>query len=127
MRDVAGMSELLMESEGHGETAPSLRDIASDWSADQEVFRHTHWGKAMMWIFLLSDTFIFSCFLTSYMTMRTSATLPWPNTAEVFALTIGGKTSPLILIAIMTFIPISSSRTIAMAVQFRYRRARTET
>ena len=24
----------------------------------------------MMWIFLLSDTFIFSCFLISYMTVR---------------------------------------------------------
>ena len=32
------------------------------------------WGKAMMWIFLLSDTFIFSCFLTSYMNVRMSTT-----------------------------------------------------
>src|SRR3546814_20739152 len=81
----------------------------------------------MMWIFLLSDTFIFSCFLTAYMTMRTSATLPWPNAAEVFALTIGGQSIPLILIAIMTFVLISSSGTMAMAVNFGYRRDRKTT
>ena len=40
----------------------------------------------MMWIFLLSDTFIFSCFLISYMTVRMSTTVPWPNPSEVFAL-----------------------------------------
>ncbi len=107
--------------------APSLREIAADWSADQEVFRHTHWGKAMMWIFLLSDTFIFSCFLTGYMTMRSSAVLPWPNTAEVFALVIAGQKIPLILIAIMTFVLISSSGTMAMAVNFGYRRDRRKT
>ncbi len=33
------------------------------------------WGKAMMWIFLLSDTFIFTCFLTSYMNVRMSTQL----------------------------------------------------
>src|SRR5579864_8279494 len=104
MRDEVAMSQLNMETEVRRDVSQGLRDIAADWSADQEVFRHTHWGKAMMWIFLLSDTFIFSCFLTSYMTMRASATLPWPNTAEVFALTIGGRSIPLILIAIMTFI-----------------------
>jgi cytochrome c oxidase subunit 3 len=74
----------------------------------------------MMWIFLLSDTFIFSCFLTSYMTVRMSTTVPWPNPSEVFALTIAGQHIPLILIAIMTFILISSSGTMAMAVKFGY-------
>ena len=44
-----------------------------------------------MWIFLLSDTFIFSCFLTSYMNVRMSTTVPWPNPSEVFALTFGGR------------------------------------
>src|SRR5215213_9659134 len=79
----------------------ALRSLAADWSSDQEVFKQVHWGKAMMWIFLLSDTFVFSCFLTSYMTMRTSTTAPWPNPSEVFALNIGGHPIPLILIAIM--------------------------
>ena len=104
-----------------------LESFVADWSPDQETFKRVHWGKAMMWIFLLSDTFVFSCFLTSYMTMRASTTVPWPNPSEVFALTIGGRPIPLILIAIMTFILISSSGTMAMAVNFAYRRERLKT
>jgi len=104
-----------------------VRGLVTDWASDRAAFRQVHWGKAMMWIFLLSDTFIFSCFLISYMTMRASATLPWPNASEVFALTIGGQSIPLILIAIMTFVLISSSGTMAMAVNFGYRRDRKRT
>ena len=103
-----------------------LPGIVDDWSADKEAFQ-VPWGKAMMWIFLLSDTFIFSCFLTSYMNVRMSTTVPWPNTSEVFALTIFGNHMPLILIAIMTFILISSSGTMAMAVNFGYRKDRVKT
>src|SRR5258707_8290722 len=101
--------------------------IAADWSSDQRAFKNVSWGKVMMWIFLLSDTFIFSCFLLSYMTVRMSTTVPWPNPSEVFALTIGGTKIPLILIAIMTFVLISSSGTMAMAVNFGYRRDRAKT
>src|SRR6185369_17198899 len=107
--------------------AGGWRGIAADWASDQRTFKNVTWGKAMMWIFLLSDTFIFSCFLLSYMTVRSSTIVPWPNPSEVFALTIGGKSIPLILIAIMTFILISSSGTMAMAVNFGYRRDRTKT
>ena len=102
------------------------RGVAEDWSSDQRAFKNVSWGKAMMWIFLLSDTFIFSCFLLSYMTVRISTTTPWPNPSEVFALTINGKTIPLILIAIMTFVLISSSGTMAMAVNYGYRRDRVK-
>ena len=84
-----------------------LQGVVSDWSSDQRAFKNVPWGKAMMWIFLLSDTFIFSIFLLSYMTVRSSTTVPWPNPSEVFALEIGGVHMPLILIAIMTFILIS--------------------
>ncbi len=98
--------------------------IVADWSSDQRAFKNVPWGKAMMWIFLLSDTFIFSCFLLSYMTVRSSTTVPWPDPSEIFALSIGGTRVPLILIAIMTFILISSSGTMAMAVAFGYRRDR---
>src|SRR5712691_1115491 len=105
---------------------PGLRGIAADLSSDQRAFKNVSWGKAMMWIFLLSDTFIFSCFLLSYMTVRISTTVPWPNPSEVFALTIGGTSIPLILIAIMTFILISSSGTMAMAVNFGYRHERVK-
>src|SRR3546814_15174361 len=72
------------------------RGIAADWSSDQRAFKNVSWGKAMMWIFLLSDTFIFGSFLLSYMTARMSTTVPWPNPSEVFALTIGGASVPLI-------------------------------
>ncbi len=101
--------------------------IAADWSSDQRTFKNVPWGKAMMWVFLLSDTFIFGCFLLSYMTVRMSTTVPWPNPSEVFALTIGGKSIPLILIAIMTFVLISSSGTMAMAVNYGYSRDRRKT
>jgi cytochrome c oxidase subunit 3 len=107
--------------------AQSLRSLAADWSSDQEVFKQVHWGKAMMWIFLLSDTFVFSSFLISYMTVRASTTVPWPNPSKVFGLEIAGHSVPLLLIAIMTFTLISSSGTMAMAVNFGYRRDRLKT
>ncbi|MGI9342205.1 MAG: cytochrome c oxidase subunit 3, partial [Gammaproteobacteria bacterium] len=72
-------------------------------------------------------TFIFSCFLTGYMTVRMSTTVPWPIPSEVFALHMFGQDIPLILIAIMTFILITSSGTMAMAVNFGYRRDRKKT
>ena len=57
--------------------------IVGDLSADRKAFRNVPWGKAMMWLFLLSDTFVFGCFLTSYMSVRMStspigATVPGP-------------------------------------------------
>src|SRR5258706_8469315 len=113
-----------------GQTVPlsdGLEGVVADWSSDQRAFKKVPWGKAMMWIFLLSDTFIFSSFLISYMTVRISTTVPWPNPSEVFALTIGGKSIPLILIAIMTFILISSSGTMVLAVNFGYRKDRVKT
>jgi cytochrome c oxidase subunit 3 len=94
--------------------------IVADWSADKATFR-VPWGKAMMWIFLLSDTFIFSCFLTSYMNVRISTPVAWPNVSEVFSLNIFGIHMPLILIAIMTFDLITSSGTMALAVNYGYR------
>jgi cytochrome c oxidase subunit 3 len=102
---------------------PGWRGLIADWSSDRHAFA-VSWGKAMMWIFLLSDTFIFGCFLTSYMTVRASTTVGWPNPSQVFALHIGGADVPLILIAIMTFVLISSSGTMAMAVNYAYRRER---
>ena len=77
-----------------------------------------------MWIFLVSDTFIFSCFLISYMTVRLSTTVEWPHPSEIFALEIGGQKIPLILIAIMTFDLITSSGTMALAVNAGYSKNR---
>ena len=106
---------------------PGLRGLTADWASDQRAFKDVPWGKAMMWIFLLSDTFIFSCFLVSYMTVRMSTTVEWPNASEVFALQMFGVDVPLLLIAIMTFILITSSGTMAMAVKFGYEKNKNVT
>jgi len=95
-------------------------ELVDDWAADKETFP-IPWGKLMMWLFLLSDTFIFGVFLTGYMNVRLSAVDVWPPTTEVFSLSILGHNVPLLLIAIMTFILITSSGTMAMAVNFAYR------
>jgi cytochrome c oxidase subunit 3 len=113
-------------------TAPERRPdgwagVSADWSSDQRAFKNVSWRKAMMWIFLLSDTFIFSCFLLSYMTVRMSTKVEWPNASEVFSLHIAGQNFPLLLIAIMTFVLISSSGTMVMAVNFAYRQSRKMT
>src|SRR5437762_1974815 len=122
------MTDTVLANTREAVTRPAeWQGIAADWSSDQRAFKNVSWGKAMMWIFLLSDTFIFSCFLLSYMTVRSSTTVPWPNPSEVFALTIGGSEIPLILIAIMTFVLISSSGTMAMAVNYGYRHDRKKT
>ena len=65
---------------------PGFKGMAEDTASDQTMFKGVHWGKAMMWIFLLSDTFVFSCFLISYMKGRGSTPVEWPNASEVFGL-----------------------------------------
>ena len=114
----------------HSESAPSAgsleagwQGIVTDWSADKQTFQ-VPWGKAMMWIFLLSDTFIFTCFLTGYMNVRISTPVPWPNPSVVFGLDVFGVSVPLLLIGIMTFDLITSSGTMALAVNYGYRRDR---
>jgi cytochrome c oxidase subunit 3 len=106
---------------------PGLKGLTADWSSDQVTFKGVPWGKAMMWIFLVSDTFIFSCFLVGYMHVRSSSSVAWPNPSEVFALNVGGVDVPLLLIAIMTFILITSSGTMAMAVKFGYEKNKETT
>jgi cytochrome c oxidase subunit 3 len=106
-----------MAQDGH--TAES-GTFVTDWSADRQTYQ-VPWGKAMMWLFLLSDTFIFTSFLVGYMNVRMSTGVDWPNPSAVFALEIFGINMPLILIAIMTFVLITSSGTMAMAVNFGYR------
>src|SRR5688572_9356703 len=110
----------------HDAALSPLQRVVGDFAADKNAFT-VPWGKAMMWIFLLSDTFIFTCILTSYMNVRMSTTVGWPNPSEVFALHLFGQNIPLILIAIMTFVLITSSGTMAMAVNFGYRRDKRKT
>ena len=99
-----------------------LTTFSDDWGSDIAALKGVPWGKAMMWVFLLSDTFIFTCFLVGYMSVRMSTVEPWPNPSEVFALQAFGVSVPLLLIAIMTFVLISSSGTMAMAVNMGYQR-----
>ena len=101
-----------------------FKGMATDMGSDQTVFKSVNWGKAMMWIFLLSDTFIFSCFLISYMKVRASVVDEWPYPSEVFALNFMGVPVPLLLIAIMTFVLITSSGTMALAVKYGYEKNR---
>jgi len=111
--------------QAHAPERPTgLTGFFSDWGSDQRSFKSASWAKTMMWIFLVSDTFIFSCFLISYMTVRLSTTVEWPHPSEIFALEINGRKIPLILIAIMTFDLITSSGTMALAVNAGYAKNR---
>lgn len=104
----------------------ALRQMIADWTSDQPTFK-VSWGKAMMWIFILSDAFIFGSFLAAYAGARLATTSPWPPAEKVFALHIGDTEVPLLLIAIMTFVLISSSGTMALAVTYGYQRNRAKT
>jgi cytochrome c oxidase subunit 3 len=117
----------MTDTDGTQALQPGIKGMIADWSSDQRAFKNVPWGKAMMWIFLLSDTFIFACFLVGYMTVRMSTTDAWPDTSQVFALHVGDVNVPLLLIAIMTFILISSSGTMALAVKYGYEKNRKAT
>jgi cytochrome c oxidase subunit III len=114
------MTEQTFESSGSIQsTSGALQNVVADWADDKQVF-HVPWGKVMMWVFLVSDTFIFTSFLVGYMNVRMTTTAPWPYPSEVFALTLFGHSIPLVLIAIMTFVLITSSGTMALAVRYAH-------
>lgn len=106
--------------------SPRIRALIRDLIGDKRVFQLS-WGKAMMWIFLVSDAFVFGSFLVGYLAARMSTVVEWPDTSEVFALHVFGADVPLVLIAIMTFILISSSGTMAIAVNYAYKGDRVKT
>jgi len=86
--------------------AEQERILASDWGGGKTPFG-TSWSKFMMWIFIISDALTFAGFLIAYGFMRQIAPA-WPDQMrDVF--------SPL-LITFMTFVLISSSAVMAMAV-----------
>ena len=83
-------------------TAPPL----NRWSGGVCPFG-AGWRKVMMWWFIVTDGLLFAGFLASYGYARILA-FRWPDQASVFSLPY---------IAAMTFVLISSSATMASAVQ----------
>jgi cytochrome c oxidase subunit 3 len=85
--------------------AEQQRILASDWGGGRSPFGTT-WSKFMMWIFIISDALTFAAFLIGYGFMR-SLSPQWPVQTDVFDMR---------LITFMTFVLISSSAVMAMAV-----------
>jgi cytochrome c oxidase subunit 3 len=65
------------------------------------------WRKVMMWAFIITDGLLFAGFLASYGYARLTSAR-WPPQHEVFSLSY---------LAVMTFVLISSSATMASAVE----------
>src|SRR5438445_8682997 len=86
-------------------TGEQQRILASDWGGGRSPFGTT-WSKFMMWIFIISDALTFAGFLIAYGFMRRLSPV-WPKQTEVFN---------MVLITFMTFVLISSSAVMAMAV-----------
>jgi cytochrome c oxidase subunit 3 len=72
------------------------------------------WQKLMMWIFIITDGLLFAGFLAAYGFARL-ASAQWPEQSEVFHLGY---------ISLMTFVLISSSATMASAVEASQRGSR---
>src|SRR5687768_13919853 len=85
--------------------AEQQRVLASDWGGGRSPFGTT-WSKFMMWIFIISDALTFAGFLIAYGFMR-AISPEWPVQTDVFS---------MVLITFMTFVLISSSAVMAMAV-----------
>ncbi|KAA9325970.1 cytochrome c oxidase subunit 3 [Adhaeribacter soli] len=105
------------------------------WDGGNEPLKASY-GKLMMWFFLLSDTFTFSAFLTTYGLIRhrhhaytgphdqfTFSLDHWPIPDKVFNAFPGlhGMDLPLAFVALMTMILILSSVTMVLAVEAGHR------
>ncbi|MEO5908283.1 MAG: cytochrome c oxidase subunit 3 [Ginsengibacter sp.] len=85
------------------------------WSGGRSPF-NVSYGKAMMWFFLLSDSFTFGAFLISYGAIRFSLN-HWVDHNYVFNEFPGTEANlPLAFVSLMTFILIFSSVTMVLAV-----------
>lgn len=75
------------------------------------------YGKLMMWFFLVSDAFTFTCLLISYAAIRISHEW-WPNPSGVFSSFpfLHDMNVPLGFVTLMTFILILSSVFVVLAV-----------
>ncbi len=96
----------------------------SDWGGGRTPWG-VSWRKYMMWIFIVSDAFTFGAFLAVYGMVRVKLEF-WPASREVFtAFPFVNAELPLLFIALMTFILICSSFTMALAVSASYRNDRS--
>ena len=101
------------------------------WGGGRSPFTVSY-GKLMMWIFLLSDTFTFSSLLVAYGFIRHSfasnTVTPWPLPNHVFNHFpfLEGVNLPLMFVSMMTFILIFSSVTMVLAVEAGHRMAKKE-
>jgi cytochrome c oxidase subunit 3 len=108
------------------------------WKGGVEPMKASY-GKLMMWIFLLSDTFTFSGLLITYGLLRFSHKAQvfdhatgkyvasqelWPIPDQVFNGFPGfhGVPLPLVFVGLMTFILIMSSVTMVLAVEAGHRK-----
>jgi len=83
----------------------SNHSLESAWRGGVSPFA-VSWRKLMMWLFIITDGLLFAGLLAGYGFVRL-ASPQWPNRAEIFHLDF---------IALMTFILITSSATMATAV-----------
>jgi cytochrome c oxidase subunit III len=110
------------------------------WDGGNEPMKASY-GKLMMWFFLLSDTFTFAAFLTTYGLIRhrhnaytgtaedfSFSTGYWPIPEKVFNAFPGfhGVDLPLAFVALMTMILILSSVTMVLAVEAGHRMDRND-
>ncbi len=92
------------------------------WTGGKSPY-NVSYGKLMMWIFLMSDTFTFGALLISYGTIRVSHGY-WPDPNHVFNTfpLMGDANLPLAFVSLMTFILIMSSVTMVLAVHEGHKR-----
>ncbi|MBC7425597.1 MAG: cytochrome c oxidase subunit 3 [Bacteroidia bacterium] len=102
-------------------------DEQTTWAGGRSPF-NVSYGKLMMWLFLLSDTFTFSCLLIGYGAIRFSYGEGWPDPSTVFNHFpfAHGMNLPLLFVSLMTFILIGSSVTMVLAVEAGHRNSKKE-
>ncbi|GAB7549905.1 hypothetical protein CS8_096180 [Cupriavidus sp. 8B] len=118
-------SRLTQSTDATAGSAIGWRGLVADWASDQQAFK-VSWGKPHD-VDLPGIRHLHLQLLPDWLHDGTDIDhANWPNNAHVFALQIGGAEVPLLLIAIMTFVVVTSSGTMAIAVNFAYRRERTK-
>lgn len=102
-------------------TEHEQHQVESHWDGGVSPFKVSY-GKLMMWIFLVSDALTFGGLLISYGFIRHMHQGDWPKGEEVFKAFPGIPfETPLLYVALMTFILIVSSVTMVLGVEAGHR------